>query len=552
MKISHAALQALRCHANDPQNHAIDEYLSGRLSRRELLRAGSMLGLWTLAGGISLGVSNPSIAAAATNTDSLPIRIGHPMPSGVIDPLTAFDVASPALLNQSGEYLVSADGERATIRPALAILWQPNTTGDVWTFKLRQGVRFQNGQPMTAKDVAATFNRLVDPAVGSAAMALLRGVLSKGGTVARDEYTVEFHLDAPNGSFPWYVSTDNVNAVILPADFKGSYEQTFIGTGPYRLERFQSRIGATFVRNEMYWGQKARTSHLQFKFYGDQQGQLLALQGRQVDLLTRFTVHGGGGLLRDPELKVIGTRSSTHRQIHMRTDDGVFADKRIRQALALSLDRKALVKGLLLDRAVVANDHPFAPVFATYDPSIPQKEKDLVGAKSRLAAAGHSSGFSATLTTEAFLEMPDLAVVVQNAAKSIGIDLSLRVESQEAYYGSGKPGRSDWLDSQLGMTDYAHRGVPDPFLRGPLMSGGAWNAARFASAKYDGLVKRYMSTLDVTQQKQIAGNIERLLADETPVIIPYFTDSLIVSRANLNGVRPTPLAQLYLSEAWLA
>ncbi|MEM5460868.1 ABC transporter substrate-binding protein [Paraburkholderia phytofirmans] len=549
MKSPNHRLQRLRAGANELQNHAIDEFAAGRLSRRELLRAGSMLGLWTLGGVVSSVASRGAQAVEAANNTNATIRVGHPMPSGAIDPLTAFDVASPALLNQSGEYLINADGETAMLRPVLALSWRPNTAGDVWTFKLRQGVRFQDGQPLTAKDVAATFNRLTDPNSGSAALALLRGVLSKGGTVARDNQTVEFHLDSPNGSFPWYVSSDTVNAVILPASFQGPYEKSFIGTGPYRLERYQPRLGASFVRNESYWGPKARMPRVEFKFYGDSQGQLLAMRGRQVDVLTRFTVHGGMTLLHEMEFRVMGTRSSTHRQIHMRTDQGVFKDKRVRQALALTLDRDTIVHGLLQGLGMVANDHPFAPMFATFDPTLIQKTRDIDGAKARLAAAGFPNGFAATLTTEAFLEMPDVAVVVQNAAKAVGINLSLRVEAQEAYYGSGTAGKSDWLDSPLGMTDYAHRGVPDAFLRGPLMSGGAWNAARYANSQYDSLVKRYIGTLEVAEQKQVAGQIERLLVDETPLIIPYFADSLIVTRADVSGVRATPMAQLYLDQA---
>ncbi|RFU49186.1 ABC transporter substrate-binding protein [Paraburkholderia sp. DHOC27] len=540
--------RTIRSNGNEIQNHAVDEFLSGRLSRRELLRVGSVLGLWTLSGA-SLFRSLTARAAASSGAASTAIRVGHPMPSGAINPLTAFDVASPALLNQSGEYLVNANSATVSLQPALALSWTPNTAGTIWTFKLRHGVRFQNGKPLTAQDVVATFDRLTDPQTGSAASSTFKGVLSKGGTQARDEATVEFHLDAPNGSFPWYVSSDTVNAVILPADFKGAYEQSFIGTGPYRLEHFQPRVGASFVRNEDYWGPKARAPRVEFKFYGDQQGQLLAMQGREVDVLTRFTVHGGLALLNNPEFKVAGTRSSTHRQIHMRTDQGVFKDKRVRQALALSLDRNAMVRGLLMGRGVVANDHPFAPVFPAFDPTLAQKAQDINGAKARLAAAGVANGFSAKLTTESFLEMADLAVVVQNAARSIGVDLSLNVESQEAYYGAGTPGKSDWLDSPMGMTDYGHRGVPDSFLRGPLMSGGAWNAAHFSNPQYDKLVTSYMATLDVAQQKQVAGQIERLLADETPLIIPYFEDSLIVTRANLQGVRFSAMAQLYLDQA---
>ncbi|BBU30359.1 hypothetical protein BTHE68_40930 [Burkholderia sp. THE68] len=380
-------------------------------------------------------------------------------------------------------------------------------------------------------------------------MSLFKGTLSANGVRAVDDHTVEFHLDGPNGAFPYYVSSDNVNGVVLPFDYAGPYEKSFIGTGPYKLSEFLPQVGASFVRNPGYWGQAPSIQRVEFKFYEDQQRQLIAIQGREVDLLTRFTVHGGLGVMNNPQFKIQGTRSSTHRQLHMRTSDGEFKDKRVRRALAMSLDRDAIVRGLLREKAVIGNDHPFAPFFSTFDSTVPQRGRDINGAKALLAQAGVPNGFSATLTTEAFLEMPDLAVVIQNAARSIGINLALRVEPQAAYYGAGTLGKSDWLDSPLGMTDYAHRGVPDAFLKGPLMANGPWNAARFANPRYDELVKVYLSTLDVSAKKQTAGQIERLLIDETPVIIPYFSDSLTLTRANVSGVRFTPMAQLYVDRA---
>ena len=110
---------------------------------------------------------------------------------------------------------------------------------------------------MTSADVVATMERLADPANGSVALSAFAGALSKGGTRAVDDDTVEFHLDAPNGSFPYLVSSDNYNAIILPADYAGGFERDFIGTGPYRLERYTPKARATFVRHERLLGRSA-------------------------------------------------------------------------------------------------------------------------------------------------------------------------------------------------------------------------------------------------------------------------------------------------------
>lgn len=541
--------------AHEAGHHAIDEFAAGRLSRRELLRYASVLGLGAALPGMTAvaGLALPRAAQAqsAAKPGNQTIRIAHLMPAAAVDPLTVTDAGALCLLNQTGEFLAN-DDEHGRLQPALALSWQPNAKADVWTFKLRPNVKFHDGQPFGAKDVVATFDRLADPASGSAALSVLKGVLSKGGAKAVDDRTVAFHLDAPNGNFPYYVSSDNYNAVILPANYAGNYEKSFIGTGAFKLERYETRRGANFVRNPDYWGDKALPARLEFAFYADEQGQLLALQGHQADVMGTFTVQGGIGVLNNPDFKVIGVRSAAHRQIHMRNDVPAFRDKRVRQALALSLDRDVLVRGLFKGRAVVGNDSPFAPIFPSTATTVPQRRIDVAKARQLLAQAGVANGFDVTLTTEKFMELPDLAVVVQNAAKAIGVRITLKVESQSQYYGAGTFGKSDWLDSPLGITDYGHRGVPNPFLNAPLTSGGTWNAAHFRNPQYDKLVAQFAATLDVAAQKQVAAQIETLLLDETPVIIPYFYDQLIAQRAVLSGVRFTALAQLYFDRATLA
>jgi peptide/nickel transport system substrate-binding protein len=109
---------------------------------------------------------------------------------------------------------------------------------------------------MSADDVVA-IDRLADPKNASNALSAFSGVLSKGGTKKVDDDTVEFHLDAPNGNFPYYVSSDNYNTIILPADYAGDFEKNFIGTGPFKLEKYTPKVGASFLRNPDYWGPKA-------------------------------------------------------------------------------------------------------------------------------------------------------------------------------------------------------------------------------------------------------------------------------------------------------
>ncbi len=476
------------------------------------------------------------------------LTVGMPVPAGLIDPLTVGDTGGVCLLSQAGEYLANSDPD-LHLEPALAESWQPNSDGTVWTFKIRRQVRFHDGRMLTAADVVATMDRLADPANGSIALSAFAGTLSKGGARAVDEYTVAFHLDAPNGSFPYLVSSDNYNAIILPADYAGNFERAFNGTGPFKLERYVSKAHASFVRNENYWGGRASVGRVRFDFYDSIQAQVLAMQGGQLDVLLHVPVQGSQALLTDPQLRIVSLKSSAHEQVHLRTDRGPFADKRVRRALALCLNRENLVRGMFRGRAELGNDSPFAPIFPATDPAVPQRKEDLAQAKELLAQAGVANGFKARLTAERFQEIPDYAVVIQNAARKIGVDLTLAVEDQSAYFGRAVFGASDWLDSEMGIEDYAHRGVPNTILTASLGSRGNFNAAHFKNADYDRLAASYIAALDPASQREAAGRIQRLLLEETPLIIAYFYDWLSVTAKEVTGVRPTAMGQLNVAAA---
>ncbi len=113
-----------------------------------------------------------------------------------------------------------------------------------------------------------------------------------------------------------------------------------------------------------------------------------AYQGGQIDAIGQFDVITGAALFEDPNFTVNATRTSNHRQIWMRTDTGQFTDKRVRQALALTFDRDAMVQQLFRGRADVANDHVIAPIYPYFDESVPQRTRDIEAAKALLADAG--------------------------------------------------------------------------------------------------------------------------------------------------------------------
>ena len=550
MTIDYKLLDLLRMGRSEHENHLIDGLVSGRINRRDFLRFGSGLGMsLPLLGGVAgtVGLLGAPRAARA-QTPGGTIRVAQIVPAAAIEPVKLADAGGITVISQVGETLV-VSGKDLVARPLLAESWSPNKDGTVWTFKIRKGVKFHDGSPMTAKDVVASIDRIADPANGSNALSALKGVLSKGGAKQIDDFTVEFHLDAPNGNFPYTLSTDNYNAIIIPADYSGDFESKMIATGPFKLEKYTPKVGASFVRNDDYWGGKALPDRVEISFYDDYQPQILALQGGQVDFIQQVPILQAAGILNDPSVDMLPIPSIAHQQVHMRTDKDPFKDKRVRQAIALCLDREKIVQGLMKGKAQIGNDSPFAGAYPSSDKSVPQRKKDIAKAKELMAAAGMADGFEVTLTTEKYLEIPDYAVIIQNAVKEIGGKINLNVMDQGAYYGDAVYGKSNWLDSDMGITDYGHRGVPNVYLTAPLQSEGTWNSAHFKNKDYDGLVKGYIAALDLEAQQAVAGKIQTLLLDETPILFTYFYDYMSAAKKGSTGIEVTAMAHLFLHGA---
>jgi peptide/nickel transport system substrate-binding protein len=562
-------LSRLRKGRGEIANHVIDEYAAGRISRRDFIRRGSVIGLsMPLLGAIVSACSSSSSTAGPAGSTSAGsssaaggggapgamIKAGISTPTAAINPVTVADQGGLDMLAQTGEYLCLS-GQDLKLQPVLAESWTPNATSDVWTFKIRTGVKFHDGTPMTADDVVYTYKLQTDPKGKSSALSAFGGVLTPDGVVKKDAATVEFHLAAPNGNFPYLTSSDNYNMIIIPNNYDpAKWEKSFIGTGPFKLGSYTAKSSASFTRNEDYWGTKALPSGTQFTFYDTQAPGILALTSGTVDVLGQFSVAGAEQLLTGG-YNIIKLKSSAHRELSMRCDQKPFNDPRVRQAIALSLNRPAITQALFKGYSDVGNDSPFAPVFPSTNTTVAQRAQDVAKAKSLLSAAGYPNGLTTSLVTEDSLEIPQYAQIVVQQAAAIGVKVNLKVEAQSAYYGQATFGQSDWLDGTMSLVDYGHRSVPNVFLTSPLQttnakSGtGSWNAAHFANANYDKLVGQYIAASDIATQKSLSGQIETLLLDQTPVIYGYFYNYLTATATGVQGVYPTAIGHLFLDKA---
>jgi peptide/nickel transport system substrate-binding protein len=559
--IDHARLDDLRRGRGPIQEHVIDEFVAGRLSRRDFIRRGTMLGMsMSVVGGIvaacgSSGTStSTSSTPAGTGAAGATIKAGILVPAAAINPITIADQGGLELIGNVGEFLIFTD-QQLKYHPWLATSWSPNADASVWTFKIRQGVKFNDGTPMTVDDVVYSFKSQANPKSSSNALSVFGGTLSPDGVVKVDDTTVAFHLEHPDAGWPDAVSEDNYNMIIVPNNFDFSnYQKSFPGTGRFMMTSYTPNVGATYVRNPHYWGTKALPSKIEWTFYSSEGAMAAALQSGAIDALDQFSVATSPQLLNG-SFNVTSLKAATHRELSMRTDIAPFTNKLVRQAIALSLDRPAIVTALFKGYAQVGNDSPFAPIYPSTDTSIPQRTQNLAKAKQLLAQAGVPHGFSTPLLTETTQEIPHFAQIVKQYAAQIGVTINLTIETPTKYYGTAAFGKSDWLDGEMSLVDYGARAVPNLYLQAPLQTinakagTGAWNAARFNNPAYDKLANDYIAAVDLSTQRRLAGQIETLLLDETPIIYAYFYDYLSASQKTVTGTYPTAQGQFFLWNA---
>ena len=541
---------------NELEFHLLEEARSGQMTRQQLIVRSSVLGVSATALGTILAACGSSAkAGGSSGSPGSPKRGGSAtisvdVPAQDVDPVTMYNEGAIATTQCACEYLCYPRPDY-TLDPRLATKWQPGTTPDTWDFTIRQGVKWHDGSALTVDDVVATFDRITNPKVNSAALSAFSGILSSGNIEKVDAQTVRFHLDRPYADFPYLVSPFNYNAVILPANYEiGQFSKGGIGTGAFILKAYSAGQQATFVRNPHYWDKGLPyLESLTMKYYQDSASQVLALEGGSIDVMDDTPYQGSQALFNNPDVVVLENPSSQYRTLQMRVDTKPFSDVRVRQAVAYALDRPGLVRGVLGGNGQVGNDHAFAPIYpgSPGPGEIEQRTQDYGKAKSLLAAAGFSSGLTVTLTTEQYLEIPEYAQYVQAQCKPAGINVKLDVEPQSQFYGTGS--NQPWLQVPFGITDWASRGtasqtidpaylcrsVPNESLSN---SGAAWNSAHWCDPAFDGLVEKFEAEVDQQKRHRYALEAATIQRDQVPDVIAYWIKELRSTRKNVHGIWP--------------
>jgi len=397
----------------------------------------------------------------------------------------------------------------------LAASWSANATADEWTFKLRPGVRFHDGRPLTADDVVYTLTRVMDPKTGSAARATVSMIASMETS---DPLTVKMKLSSPFADLP--LQFTDYRLMIIPKDSGGTIATTGIGTGPFKLEKFEPRGTSVLVANPDYFGGAPGVERIEVIGIADAQARIQALLGGQIDYLPGLNRQQRTLVERTGKHNVQRVNTGNWRGIVFKADVKPFDDPRVRKALRLAADRKALMDLVAgADGGVPACDAPVGPADqyrATM--SCPQ---DIAGAKALLAQAGFPNGIDIELMTSTVESVwPPLAEAYQQQVAPAGIRVKITQVPADGYW------TQVWRKKDVVMTRWNERPA-DAALNEIYRTGATWNESFLSDPTLDGFLDAARKEIDFGKRRALYIQAQERLLENAATLIPYFvTDNV--------------------------
>jgi peptide/nickel transport system substrate-binding protein len=385
--------------------------------------------------------------------------------------------------------------------------------GLTYVFTLEEGITFHDGSPLSEEDVAWTFNRLRDPNLGLPTADLYQNIESVEAT---GDLEVTFVLQESNPFFLYDLS-DN-HALILKAGTEGA-ATNFNGTGPFKVVEYRPEDRVVLEANEEYFVQEQpQLAGLEIIFFNDESASVDALRSGQVDLVMRMSTSLFISLQEEPNIVTIDIPTNGFDVVRLRSDRPPGDDRRVIQALKLATDREEIFDLVQQGFGAVGRDSPIGPLYgAYYDEGVDLPSRDVEAARALLNDAGYTEGLNLELHTPDTGGRPDLAAVLKSQWEEAGINIEILVEPESIYYGE-----DGWLEVDLGITGWGSRPVPQFYLDVMLECDAIWNESHFCDEEFDNLSAIAGSTLDESARIEAYSEIQRILIERGPVIIPYY------------------------------
>jgi peptide/nickel transport system substrate-binding protein len=423
--------------------------------------------------------------------------------------------------------LVRSDPNGGTnLQPALADRWKVSSDGKTYTFHLRPGIKFSNGQPVTAEDVAWTLNRFGNPKVNAAMSSVAIGY---GNATVVDPSTVRVKLAKPVAAFLYNISI--WPAFILPKDLVEKQGKAFfkhpVGTGPFTVKEFVKGSHITFVRNPNYWeAGKPYLNSVRFNFATDSNSRILAVRGGGAQIMDGVPFSQISSLQADKNVEIQSAKVPLFMGLWLNHARKPFTDINVRKAMQYAFDRAKMNKDIFHGLGRIPNSVLMGLRYDAPYSVVEPYPYDLAKAKSLMKQSKYPNGFSTTLQYPSGYDYyKQLVLLMQQELGAIGIKVKLLEEDPATT-------TSKFLAIKYDMTfpfpSYTSDvTVPDEyasFLADP-SNGLNGFFSNWKDPAIQKMVVKFTTTLSDAERAKQWPEIQKALYEQTPVInvmnLPY-------------------------------
>jgi peptide/nickel transport system substrate-binding protein len=487
----------------------------------------------------ALGVA--SRAYAAPKRGGTFITLGHHDVSS-LSPEDAGPIVHFVLVGNIHERLVEVD-ENYNVIPRLAESWDVSPDGRVYTFKLRQDVKWHDGAKFTAADVKYTYEWVMNPDNASGG----RPSFAEVETVETpDPYTVIVRLQELSAPFLLRAAL----RPIVPKHYhqavgEKEYKRRPIGTGPYKFKAQEVGKNVLLEAFDQYWGGRPWIDFFREDIVPEQSVRAIALETGKADSTTwALAPEDTLRFMKHPNFQHFRASSLAVNHFVLNNQRAVFQDKRVRQAMLYALDRDAMVRDLFKGLAVKATAN-LSPVSTQYyEPEVKQYPYDPARAKALLADAGWQPGADGILVNasgERFSVVCDIipsdavrriqAEMAQRHFRDVGIEMRLRELEVAALLQAARAG-----NHEVQLFNSTYGGAIEPDARTALTCAGLFNWSKWCNQDAERLQDEGARTLDPQQRRKIYSDLQKLVAEEVPFLYVSVWDDVLLFQKRIKGL----------------
>ena len=447
-------------------------------------------------------------------------------------------------------HLAVAAGTKEVMFNVFEGLMKPTSTGDLtpavaesytvsedrltYTFTLREGVKFHNGDEVTAEDVVYSISRCADTTDGTPLVEAFSVIQS---VEAMDARTVAITIAEPSNEFISYMTT-----AILPADYD-QQDTAPVGTGPFKFVSRAAQDNIVLEKFDEYWGTPAYLDKVTFKIMENADSLVMSLQSGAIDLCSHLTSTqvaqlGGDFYVAEGTMNLV-------QALYLNNAEKPFDDVRVRQALCYAVDKQGIID-LAFDGYGSPIGSSMYPAFGKYfDESLTNYyTKDVEKAKSLLTDAGYPNGFEMTITVPSnYQPHIDTAQVLVEQLKEIGVTAKIELVEWGTWVSDVYAGHQ-FQSTVVGVdaSNMTARALLERFT-----SDYAKNFINYNNADYDALFQQALTTYDDAEQTAIYKAMEKNLTENAANVYIQDLADLVAVRQGLEGVTFYPIYVLDLS-----